>query len=76
MSGFAVTAVNTIGAGDVFDAGYLYARRQGWAPARRLRFANALAALVVAQPGTRSYPDAGAVERFIEKASGGGRGDA
>ena len=63
--GFPVEAVNTIGAGDVFDSGYLYARRQGWLPEQRVRFANALAAMVVSQRGKRVYPDAGAVEAFI-----------
>lgn len=53
---FPVTAVNTIGAGDIFDIGYLWARRQGWEPARRLRFAQALAGVVIAQPGARVYP--------------------
>lgn len=62
--GFPVDAVNTIGAGDVFDAGYLHARRLGRPPVERLRFANALAAMVVSQPGARVYPDAAAVERF------------
>ena len=71
VPGFAVEAVNTIGAGDVFDAGYLYARRLGWPPVRRLRFACALAAIVVAQAGPRVYPDAATVERFIEETGGG-----
>ena len=61
--GLVINAVNTIGAGDTFDAGYLYARRLGRPPAERLRFANALAAMVVSQPGARAYPDAAAVER-------------
>lgn len=65
VPGFPVAAVNTIGAGDVFDAAYLYARRQGWKPEDRLRFACALAAMVVSQPGPRHYPDAVAVERFM-----------
>ena len=65
--GFPVTAVNTIGAGDVFDIGYLYARRQQCSPEERLRFACALAAMVVVQPGARRYPNAGEVERFIEE---------
>ena len=30
VPGFPVEAANTIGAGDVFDAAYLYARRSGW----------------------------------------------
>jgi sugar/nucleoside kinase (ribokinase family) len=65
--GFAVEAVNTIGAGDVFDAAYLYARRAGWPPAERLRFANALAAMVVSQRGARTYPDADMVLQFIRE---------
>ena len=65
VPGFPVEAVNTIGAGDVFDAAYLYARRQGWPPEQRLCYANALAAMVVSQRGTRVYPDADAVDAFI-----------
>ncbi len=70
---YAVAAVNTIGAGDSFDIGYLYARRLGWSPERRLRFACALAAIVVSQPGTRSYPDADQVMRFMAEADDGAR---
>jgi ribokinase len=66
--GHAVAAVNTIGAGDVFDVAYLYARRLGWLPAERLRFACALAAMVVAQSGARTYPDAAAVAAFRKEA--------
>jgi sugar/nucleoside kinase (ribokinase family) len=68
VPGYDVAPVNTIGAGDVFDVAYLYARRQGWLPAERLRFACALAAMVVAQPGDRAYPDAAAVAAFREEA--------
>lgn len=63
-----VAAVNTVGAGDVFDMGYLYGRRQGWGPAARLRFACALAAMVVSQTGPRQYPDAAAVARVMKEA--------
>ena len=77
---FPVVAANTIGAGDVFDVGYLYARRLGWAPERRLRFAGALAAIVVSQTGHRVYPNAATVERFVARSlelevTGGDRGD-
>jgi sugar/nucleoside kinase (ribokinase family) len=51
-----VDAVSTIGAGDVFDAAYLAARRRGLAPEQRLRFANTAAALVIVQPPPRRYP--------------------
>lgn len=70
VPGFPVAAVNTIGAGDVFDAAYLYARRQGWLPEERLRFACALAAMVVSQPGARVYPDPVAVARFMRSHEG------
>jgi sugar/nucleoside kinase (ribokinase family) len=70
VPGFAVEAVNTIGAGDCFDVAYLYGRRRGWPPADRLRFACALAAMVVAQPGARIYPDAAAVEAFLAARDG------
>lgn len=65
VPGYPIDPVNTIGAGDVFDAAYLFARRQGWPPERRLRFACAFAAMVVSQPGARAYPNADAVERFM-----------
>ena len=70
VPGFAVEAVNTIGAGDAFDVAYLYGRRQGWPPAGRLRFACALAAMVVAQAGARVYPEAVAVEAFLAARDG------
>ena len=65
--GFEVAAVNTIGAGDAFDVGYLYGRRHGWPPERRLRFACALAALVISQPGQRTYPSVEVIEAFLER---------
>jgi ribokinase len=65
--GFAVDAVNSIGAGDVFDIGYLFARRMGWAPLQRIQFACALAALVVSQPGQRTYPNAATVLAFLRQ---------
>ncbi len=69
VGAFPLNAVNTIGAGDAFDVGYLFARRQGWEPERRLRFACALAGMVVAQPDRRAYPTAGQVEAFMRGGS-------
>ena len=66
VPGFPIDPVNTIGAGDVFDVGYLYARRLGLPPAERLRFACALAGMVVSQHGERIYPNADAVNAFIQ----------
>ena len=66
MPGFPVVAVNTIGAGDAFDIGYLFGRRLGWPPDRTLRFACAVAALIISQPGPRSYPQVATIEAFLE----------
>ena len=59
---FDVPAIDSTGAGDVFHAGYLYGHLQGWPMARKLRFANACAALSLAGLGGRaalpSLPDA------------------
>jgi sugar/nucleoside kinase (ribokinase family) len=43
--GFAVDAVDTTGAGDVFRGGFIYGLLQGWPTERVLRFANAAAAV-------------------------------
>lgn len=51
VPGVAVHAVDTTGAGDVFRAGFLYARRQGWGVERQLRFANAAAAVSCTRAG-------------------------
>jgi sugar/nucleoside kinase (ribokinase family) len=67
---FPIEPVNTIGAGDIFDTGYLYARRLGWPPAERLRFASALAGMIVAQRGERVYPNADEVMAFMRSHGG------
>ncbi len=50
-AGFAVKAVDTTGAGDVFRAGFIHGLLSGHAPAEILRFANAAAALSCTRPG-------------------------
>ncbi len=64
VPGLPVDVVNTVGAGDVFDMGFLYARRRGWDTRRCLEFACAAAAYVVSQEGTRTYPDEKTVLAF------------
>ncbi len=49
MPPYPVEAVSTIGAGDGFAAGLLYARSQGFPAEKSLRFGNAAAALVVSR---------------------------
>lgn len=60
-------AVNiSVGAGDSFNAGFLYGIQQGWSLAEALRFGNAVAALVVG--GTRGIfdtPPLAAVEMLL-----------
>lgn len=73
VPGFAVDAVNTIGAGDVFDIGYLFARRMGWLPVERVQFACALSAMIVSQTGKRTYPDAATVLAFLHQQCSGAR---
>lgn len=48
---YKVTAVDPIGAGDAFAAGYLAAKLWGLAPERRLKAASALGAYSVMSPG-------------------------
>ncbi|SDK03417.1 sugar kinase [Sediminibacillus albus] len=59
VPGFSVgKVVDTVGAGDGFDAGFIYACTQDWAPKRMLTFANAVGALVVSVAGdNEGLPD-------------------
>ncbi len=63
VPGFQVDAHTTVGAGDSFNAGFLYAIAQGHPPVDAARFGNALAALVVASAqGALGAPTLSAVE--------------
>ena len=52
IPGFAVTAVDTTGAGDCFAGGFLAAAAKGLPPLEAARFANAVGALSVQKPGS------------------------
>ncbi len=52
-SAFRVKTVDTTGAGDIFHAGFIYGRLQGWALQRQLDFACAAAALNCTAVGAR-----------------------
>lgn len=54
--GFEVKVVDTVGAGDAFDAGFIAARLRGDSVDDALRYANAVAALTIARPGARATP--------------------
>jgi len=49
---FKVRAVDTVGAGDAFDAGFLYGLLRGWPSVKALRLGNATGALCVSGPGS------------------------
>ena len=50
---FAVKAVDTTGAGDIYHAGYIYGALDGWSLLRRMRFAAAAGALAATELGAR-----------------------
>jgi argininosuccinate lyase len=66
--GFAVAERSTVGAGDSFNAGFLYGVQQGWDVAQALDFGNATAALVVsAARGVLGCPTPAQVEAFLKR---------
>lgn len=68
-AGYAVTAVDTTGAGDTFNAAFIAATLRKVPLAERLRFANAAAALSVTAMGPRGrLPTWDEVETFLEEA--------
>ncbi|WP_223588235.1 carbohydrate kinase family protein [Neobacillus bataviensis] len=63
-AGTKVTAVDTTGAGDVFDMGYLYASRWEENPLNRLSFANNLASRVITQRDRKTYPTLSELRKY------------
>lgn len=61
---FAVPEENPTGCGDVFNAGYVFARLQGDAVLTALRFANGVSALHI-QDRSHPYPRLSEVRRFL-----------
>jgi len=69
LPGYAVQAVDSTGAGDVFHGAFIYACLQRWPVGRTLRFANAAAALSCTEPGARGgLRPAAEVLAFMESA--------
>lgn len=65
-SGFSVTPVDTVGAGDGFDAGYIYGILNHFDEESLLRFANGVGALVTTVTGdNEGLPYLEEVENFI-----------
>ncbi len=65
--GFPVPVVDTTGAGDVFDAAYIWASLRGMGLRERLVFANAVAAIKVSRRGGWSAPTLEEVAFFLKQ---------
>jgi len=64
---FPIRPVDTAGAGDAFTAGLVWARLQGWAWERSMRWANACGALAAARLGAMpSMPQFDQVVEFLQ----------
>lgn len=66
---FPAQVVDTLGAGDVFDAGFIAARCDGAGVREALRWGNAVAALKIQRPGARSSPTRDEVLRLVASAN-------
>ena len=67
VPGFDVAVVDTVGAGDAFDAGFIAARLGGHTVVDALRWGNAVAGLTVSRPGARSSPTRREVEALLNQ---------
>ncbi len=65
VPGFEVDVVDTVGAGDAFNSGFIAARLDGRPEAEAVRWGNAVAALTLTQAGARSSPGVEAVEALL-----------
>ncbi len=63
--GHQVEVVDTVGAGDAFDAGFIASRMRGESIEMALRYANGTAALSIGRPGARATPSHEEVVAFI-----------
>jgi sugar/nucleoside kinase (ribokinase family) len=75
VAGLAVNALDTIGAGDSFNAGFLFGWLQGWPPDQCAYAGNVAGALSTLRVGgTEAFRDRELVERFLADHSFPGRG--
>ncbi len=64
---FPVLPLDTTGAGDCFNAGIMVGVLRDWDLLTMLRFANALAALVISRPREEGYPSLDEVEEYLDR---------
>lgn len=67
VPGFEVAVVDTVGAGDAFNAGFIAARLRGDGVEGAVRYGNAVAGLTVSRPGARSSPTRNEVEALLDR---------
>lgn len=75
VPGFVVEVVDTVGAGDAFNAGFIAARLRGLGVAEALRWGNAVAAFTITRSGARSTPTIDELEAFLQQTSNGRHAD-
>jgi len=69
---FAIRAVDPTGAGDAFDAGFLFGHLAGWSLEECLAWGNACGALTASRPGgSGAFRCRNEVQAFIEHGTGG-----
>lgn len=66
---FPVSVVDTTGAGDAFDAGFVAGWLRGLDQAEAIRYANAVAGLKIMGVGARALPRASEVDHFLHRVS-------
>ena len=64
---FAVDVVDTLGAGDAFNAGFICARLGGYDLEESVRWGNGAAALKLGRVGARGLPDGEELREFLNK---------
>ncbi|HVO69196.1 MAG TPA: carbohydrate kinase family protein [Aggregatilineaceae bacterium] len=64
---FPARVVDTLGAGDAFDGGFVAARAAGGGVLEALRWGNAVAALKIERSGARGLPSRDEVERLLHR---------
>ena len=65
VPGFEVEVLDTVGAGDAFDAGFIAAQLRSPDVTEGLRWGNAVAALAISRPGARSTPTLQEVQALL-----------
>lgn len=64
---FQVEIVDTLGAGDTFNAGFIYAQLEGFGLKESVCRGNGAAAIKIGRGGARGLPDREELARFLEK---------